>query len=82
MDILWKVTAFIVLLVFPKVFFTFSLIPFLLYAILCVVQQTFFNRYNWNTRDIFFIEIQFWLDAKVFVFSWNTIDCDFEDKGM
>ena len=59
MDILWKATAFIVSLVFLKVFFTFSLTLFLLYAILCVVQYTFFNRYNWNRRDIFFIETQF-----------------------
>ena len=59
MDILWKVTASIVLLVFLKVFFTFSRILFWLYAILCFVQYTFFNRYNWNTRDTFFIETQF-----------------------
>ena len=41
MDILWKATAFIVLLVFLKVFFTFSLILF------CYTQfYALFNKHS------------------------------------
>ena len=76
MDILWKATAFIVLLVFPKVFFTFSLIPFFVIRNFMRCSVNILQPLQLEYKRHIFYRNSVLLDAKVFLFCWNTIDCD------